>query len=93
MKKRLILTEVYREQLTNNMLQPGDQIPVIEEVENSSIGCGLSEILVKPPDRVIQFPEEIQRLKKHAEEKAKCSRCRRNRYTRKDTNFEAEKGE
>lgn len=57
------------------------------------IGCGLSEILVKPPDRVIQFPEEIQRLKNHAEEKAKCSRCRRNRYTRKDTNFEAEKGE
>ena len=37
MKERLILTEVYREELTYNMLQPGDQIPVIEEVENSNV--------------------------------------------------------
>lgn len=55
-------------------------------------GCGLSEILVKPPGRVTSVPQRDPETEKHAEEKAKCSRCRRNRHTGKDTNFEAKKG-
>ncbi|KAB0351655.1 hypothetical protein FD754_016512, partial [Muntiacus muntjak] len=34
---QLILTGVYRDEVTNNMLQPGDQILVIEKVENVSL--------------------------------------------------------
>lgn len=37
MRERLILTGVYRDEVTNNMLQPGDQILVIEKVENPSV--------------------------------------------------------
>lgn len=44
MKERLILTEVYREDLTNNMLQTGDQILVIEKVENSSVREPIKQI-------------------------------------------------
>ena len=44
MRERLILTGVYRDEVTNNMLQPGDQILVIEKVENPSVRDPIKQI-------------------------------------------------